>query len=64
MIQRPYSLTIPKYILCPFLEDFANLKVTHILIGYTIGFSQSETVLLSNVSKDRKKKKKKISRAA
>ena len=36
------------------LQDFVNLKLTHFSICYTVWFSPSEVVLLSNASTYRK----------
>ena len=46
-----YSLTIHSYsyFLKKILENFLKLKVTQLLIGLTICFSQSEVVLPSNL---------------
>ena len=47
----PYLLNIPKNFLCPFVKDSVNLKVTRLLTGVIVWFSQSEVVLLSNACK-------------
>ena len=49
---------ILKNILCRIFQNFVNLKVTQLLIGSTAWYRQSEVVLLSNASKQEKKKKK------
>ena len=51
--QGPQLPTILKNVLCLFLQNSKKLKVTKLLIGQTIRFSQSEVVLLSNASKCR-----------
>ena len=49
-VQGPYSPTVLKNILCLFLQDFVNVNVTQLLIGYTVWISQSEVVLHSNAA--------------
>ena len=50
----PYSPTVLKNVLSLFLQDFVNLNVTQLLIGWTVWFSQSEVMLHSNAAKYRK----------
>ena len=46
--QQLYSPSIPKNSLCLTLQDFVNLKITQLLMGWSI--TEAECVLLSNVS--------------
>ena len=55
-----YSPTIPKNILCLFLQDFVKLNITQLLISLTVWFSQSEVVLHSNTTESWKIQKTEI----